>query len=221
MKKVNKVGYKGIIFDLDGTLIDTLEDLSASMNYALTKLGCAVRNQDECRQMIGNGLTKFAERALPEDRMNLRNELMGIMVAHYQQHCLVKTAPYDGILHVVRTLQEKGIQIAILTNKNKKPAEAIVRHFWNDETFDPVVGVCDGRKIKPDPQSTRAILERWKLTASEVIFIGDSEVDIQTANAAGVASVGCEWGFRNREQLLAAGAKTLIQKPEQILDFLS
>ena len=211
--------YKGVIFDLDGTLIDTLDDLSASMNYALTKLGCAGRNRDECRQMIGNGLTKFAERALPRDRMDLHGELLEIMVSHYQHHCLVKTAPYEGIRDVVRTLQDKEIRMAVLTNKNQKPAEAIIEHFWDNETFNPVVGMCDGRKVKPDPESTLEILGQWQLTASEVIFIGDSEVDIQTAISAGVTSAGCEWGFRDKEQLLAAGADTLIQKSIQILDF--
>ena len=211
--------YKGVIFDLDGTLIDTLEDLTASMNYALVKLGCNQRRREECRQMIGNGLIKFAERALPEDRKGLRDKLLEIMVTHYQQHCLVKTAPYEGIQSVVETLGNKGIRMAILTNKNQKPAEAIVTHFWNDGIFNPIVGVCNRRKVKPDPASTLEILEQWQLTVSEVIFIGDSEVDIQTALAAEVACVGCEWGFRDKKQLLDAGAETLIQKPIQILDF--
>jgi phosphoglycolate phosphatase len=107
----------------------------------------------------------------------------------------------------------------VLTNKNQKPAELVVRHFWGDDHFDPVVGFCEGRKVKPEPESTLAIIMQWHLAASEVIFFGDSEVDIQTAHAAGVKSVGCEWGFRVREQLLAAGADLLIQKPIQILDF--
>ena len=213
------MGCEGIIFDLDGTLLDTLDDLTASMNYALVKLGCNPRHREECRRMIGNGLTKFAERALPENRRDLRDELLEIMVVYYQHHCLVKTAPYEGISSVLQTLGDKGIRMAVLTNKNQKPAEAVVTHFWKNGFFDPVVGVCDGRKIKPDPKSTLEILGQWQLTASEVIFIGDSEVDIQTALAAGVASVGCEWGFRDKEQLLAAGAETLIQKPIQILGF--
>ena len=210
---------KGVIFDLDGTLLDTLDDLTASMNYALVKLGCNPRHREECRRMIGNGLAKFAERALPETRRDLREELLEIMVAYYQRHCLVKTAPYEGISYVLQTLSDKGIQMAVLTNKNQKPAETVVAHYWYDGLFDPVVGVCDGRKVKPNPESTLEILEQWQLTASEVIFVGDSEIDIQTALAAGVPSVGCEWGFRDKEQLLAAGAQTLIQKPIQILDF--
>ena len=214
------MGCEGIIFDLDGTLLDTLEDLTASMNYALVKLGCNPRHREECRGMIGNGLTKFAERALPKNRKGLRDELLKIMVTYYQHHCLIKTVPYEGIRSVIGTLSDKGIRMAVLTNKNQKPAETVVTHFWNKGVFGPVVGVRDGRKIKPDPNSTLEILEQWQLNASEVIFIGDSEVDIQTAHAAGVFSVGCEWGFRDTEQLLAAGAKTLIQKPVQILDFL-
>jgi len=214
------VGYKGIIFDMDGTLIDTLDDLTASMNYALGQLGCPARCRDECRRMVGNGLAKFAERALPDDRKDLRDELLAIMVPHYQQHCLDKTAPYEGISQVVRTLRDRGIRMAVLTNKNQAPAEAIIRHFWNDAPFDPVVGICEGRKVKPDPSSVLEILGRWQLNASDVLFIGDSEVDIQTARAAGVASIGCEWGFRDTEQLLAAGAEILIQQPLQIIDII-
>lgn len=221
MKKVSyRVGCKGIIFDLDGTLLDTLGDLTVSMNYGLSRLGCPARRREECRRMIGNGLTKFAERALPENRRNLRDELLKIMVAHYQQHCLVETAPYKGISDVVEALRDKGIRLAVLTNKNQKPAELIIKRFWGEGIFDPVVGICEGRKVKPEPESTLEILEQWQLDASEVIFIGDSEVDIQTVHAAGVTGVGCEWGFRDKEQLLVAGAKILIQKPIQILDFL-
>jgi phosphoglycolate phosphatase len=214
------VTYKGVIFDLDGTLINTLEDLTDSMNYALGKLKCPPRQLDECRRMIGYGLTKFAESALPEGRKNLCDELIGVMVAHYQQHCLIKTAPYDGIMDVVRQLGARGIRMAVLTNKNQKPTEVLLKHFWKDGIFDPIVGMGEGRKVKPNPKSTFEILGQWQLTPSEVIFVGDSEVDIQTAHAAGVTSVGCEWGFRDKQQLLAAGAEILIQKPLQILDYL-
>ena len=175
------MGYKGAIFDLDGTLLDTLEDLTASMNYGLSELGCPIRRREECRRMIGNGLTKFAERALPEDRRELRDNLLKIMTAHYKKHCLVKTAPYEGISHVVQVLSDKGIRLAVLTNKNQKPAELVVRHFGGDGIFDMVVGFCEGRKVKPEPESVLAILQQWQLAASEVIFFGDSEVDIQTA----------------------------------------
>ena len=162
MKKVSyRVGCKGIIFDLDGTLLDTLGDLTASMNYGLSRLGCPTRRREECRRMIGNGLTKFAERALPENRKDLRDELLKIMVAHYQQHCLVETAPYKGISDVVEALRDKGIRLAVLTNKNQKPAELIIKHFWGEGIFDPVVGICEGRKVKPEPESTLEILEQW------------------------------------------------------------
>ena len=214
----NNITCKGIIFDLDGTLIDTLDDLTDSMNYALVELGCPPRQSDQCRRMIGDGLVKFAERALPENCKHLRDELREKMVVYYQKHCLVKTTPYDGMKDLVRVLRDRGIRMAVLTNKNQAPAEKVVSHFWSDGPFDPVVGICEGREVKPDPQTTLEILEQWQLPASEVIFAGDSEVDIQTANAAGVTSVGCEWGFRDREQLLSAGAEILIQKPIQILE---
>ena len=214
------MAYKGVIFDLDGTLINTLEDLTDSMNYGLAELGCPHRSAEECRRMIGDGLKKYAERALPEDRQHLRGKLIEIMVAHYQQHCLIKTAPYEGMTDVIQQLEAKGIRMAVLTNKNQKPSEILLKHFWKEGTFDPIFGIVEGRRVKPNPESTLEILKQWQLTPSEAIFVGDSEVDIQTAHAAGVTSVGCEWGFRNKEQLLKAGAKILIREPIQILAYL-
>lgn len=170
--------------------------------------------------MIGNGLMKFAERALPANQKNLCDELVRIMVSHYQQHCLIKTSPYDGIVDVIEHLMTKKVRMAVLTNKNQKPTEAILEHFWEDGTFDPIVGICQGRKAKPDPESTLGILKQWQLPPSKVIFVGDSEIDVQTALAAGVTPIGCEWGFRDAEQIIAAGAEILIQKPIQILDYL-
>lgn len=212
--------YKGVIFDLDGTLIDTLDDLTDSMNFGLVQIECPVRSRTECRQMVGDGLLKFAERALPEGRKDLRDRLTEIMVEHYREHCLIKTTPFTGIVEVVEQLRQKGIRLAVLTNKNQKPAEAIVKHFFGDGFFDTVIGIHEGRKVKPDPSSTHEILRQWDLSAEQAVFVGDSEVDIQTARAAGVLCVGCEWGFRDREHLLAAGAEILIRRPEQILEII-
>jgi phosphoglycolate phosphatase len=197
---------KGIIFDLDGTLVDTLDDLTDSMNAVLTQLGQPVRSPDECRTMIGHGLHTFAARALGPQQAHLTDTLVARMVDYYQGHCQV--------------LLQRGIRLAVLTNKNQRVAEMICRHYFDPDVFDPVIGAAEGRKVKPDPQTTLDILKQWDLSPDEVLFVGDSEPDIHTAIAAGVRSVGCEWGFRSKDQLLEAGAVIIIQHPNQILEWI-
>ena len=212
---------KGIIFDLDGTLVDTLDDLTDSMNAALRQMGLPVRSVDECRAMIGHGLHTFAERAIGPDYIQLADELVKRMVAHYRDHCLLKTAPYSGMKDVIGILSGQGVRLAVLTNKNQAPAEVICRHYFGPDTFDPIVGAAADRAVKPDPHTTLDILRQWHLIADAVLFVGDSEADVKTAIAAGVRCIACEWGFRSKEQLLQAGAITLIQSPSQILDMIS
>lgn len=209
---------KGIIFDLDGTLVDTLDDLTESMNAGLAALGCATRTPDECRQMIGNGLTKFAERAIGQQNVALRDRLLDAMKTHYRFNCLNKTHPYDGMPEVIETLRQKGLRLAVLTNKNQDPAEVITRHYFGDEAFDPVIGYAPDRPVKPNPQGVSDILRRWQLQPDEVILAGDSETDAETAANAKIRFIGCQWGFRTRKQLIEAGANILIDKPGRILD---
>ena len=211
---------KGIIFDLDGTLVDTLDDLTVSMNYGLRRFGCPERSRDDCRDMIGSGILKFAESALGPEYKHLAESLVEVMIEHYRDHCLVKTVPYPGFPDVLRTLHQMNIRLAILTNKNQQPAEVITRHFFGD-IFATIIGAKNGQKPKPDPQAALKILELWNLEPQEVLFVGDSEADIQTAEAANVRCVACEWGFRSKTQLLAAGAKMFIQHPKQILDLVT
>ena len=211
---------KGILFDLDGTLVDTLDDLTDSMNAALAQLSRPERSPNQCREMIGHGLNKFSERALGDEYIQLAGELLTRMVDYYKDHCLLKTTVYPGMKDVIATLSKRGVRLAVLTNKNQAPAEVMTGHYFGDDTFDPIVGAADGRKVKPDPQITLDILERWGLSADEVLFVGDSEADVQTAINAGIRCLACEWGFRSKEQLIEAGAEILIQQPWQILEYI-
>ncbi|HOK96771.1 MAG TPA: HAD family hydrolase [Anaerohalosphaeraceae bacterium] len=211
---------KGVIFDLDGTLVNTLADLTNAMNFALNELGCPARSSEECRQMIGRGLRNFAYEALPDDKKDLCGQLVERMVSRYQQHCLEETTVYDGIYETVEELARRGLRLAVLTNKKQKPTDLIIRHFFKPGLFNPVIGENDGRKVKPDPQTTLEIIAGWGLTSHEILYAGDSDIDIHTARAAGVQCVGCEWGFRSRRQLLDAGAEILIQQPQQLLNLL-
>jgi phosphoglycolate phosphatase len=214
------LNIKGLIFDLDGTLVDTLDDLTDSMNAALTQVGRPARSADECRAMVGYGLPVFAERALGAEHSHRTDALLTRMVDYYRDHCLLKTTVYDGIKEAIAVLRSRRIRLAVLTNKNQACAEVISRHYFGADTFDPIIGVADGRAAKPDPQTTLDILRQWKLDAAEVAFVGDSETDVQTALAAGVRCIACQWGFRSREQLLAAGANILIVHPAQILNHI-
>ena len=210
---------KGLIFDLDGTLVDTLGDLTDSMNAALGHLGRPQRTADQCRRYIGHGLRKYAERALGPDYIHLTDALMEHMIAHYRGNCLNKTAAFSGMQQTIQTLAAQGLRLAVLTNKNQAPSETITRHFFPG-TFDPIVGAAEGRTPKPDPQTTLDIINGWGVDKNEVLFIGDSEADIQTALNAGIRPIGCLWGFRDTDILRGAGAQTLIQRPPQILDII-
>ena len=212
---------EGIIFDLDGTLVDTLDDLTDSMNYALKTLGFPTHQPEICRTMIGNGLTKFAERALGVEGLAYTGKLLDVMTTHYLDNCLRQTRPYPGLSEVISELRQRRILLGVLTNKNQKPAEKIVNFLFGAGTFDPIIGYQAGQKTKPDPEGIVDILNSWSLSCTQVIMIGDSEVDVQTALAAKIQAVGTSWGFRSREELSLAGADKIIDNPSQILDLLA
>ncbi|MCE5185971.1 MAG: HAD family hydrolase [Planctomycetaceae bacterium] len=211
---------KGILFDLDGTLADTIEDLTDSMNYALTQLGCPTLSIEQCRQMVGSGLKNFASQALPADRQELHPQLMDLMVSRYAEICLDKTMAFAGMNSTLVRLRAQNIQLGVLTNKNQEPAEKIVHHLFGKELFDPIVGLASGRKVKPDPQTTWGIIEHWGLHKDSVLYVGDSDVDVRTAIAAQVRCAACLWGYRSQEQLEAAGATVFIRHPEELLALL-
>jgi phosphoglycolate phosphatase len=211
---------RGMIFDLDGTLVDTIEDLADAMNEGLSSLGCPTLTVEQAAGMVGSGLKNFVSQALPADRQDLQADLLSRMVSFYRQNCLNKTRPYEGLVETLDLLRRKGIRLAVLTNKNQAPAEIIVNHYFGTDLFNPVIGALDGRKVKPDPQTTLEIIQAWGLERSQVLYVGDSDIDVLTAKAAQVTCVACQWGYRSLDQLKAAGAEILIRHPRQLLDFL-
>ena len=200
--------------------MDTLGDLTDAMNAALAQLGRPPHTSEQCRTMIGYGLHTFAEKALGPDHADQTDDLVERMATYYLDHCLVKTIVYEGMFDTIETLSEQGLKLAVLTNKNQKPAEIVTCHYFGHDAFDPIVGAAEGRKTKPDPTATLDILNQWNLSTSDVLFVGDSETDVQTARNAGIRSIGCLWGFRSKEQLTEAGVDILIEHPRQILDYL-
>ena len=215
------MAVKAIIFDLDGTLVDSAADLANAMNFALAKLGRPEHSVEVCKRMVGDGLGMFAQRALGKNRQDLRDEVLLGMKERYRDKCFECSRLYDGIFEVVNKLRAGGIRLAVLTNKDQEDAERIVEHFFGPDTFEYVVGVVGGRGVKPDIGSTMRIVESIGLGCEDFLIIGDSTPDIQTAAAAKIRSVGVSWGFRSREELAEAGADIIIDRPAEILGLVA
>lgn len=212
--------YELVIFDLDGTILDTLEDLADSANHALRMHYFPERTIEEIRSFVGNGIGKLIERAVPDgtDFVVVEKVLADFKV-HYAQHCADKTRPYHGIPELIEKLKNQGYMTAVVSNK----ADFAVRQLCEDYfsgLFDFVVGEREGIRRKPAPDSVLEVLERLHVEKKNALYIGDSEVDIQTADYAGVDQISVEWGFREREYLLSKGAKKIVGSPEEILSIL-
>ncbi len=192
---------KAILFDLDGTLADTLSALAGTANHVLSEAGLETHPVDAYRLFIGNGAKVLMERA--SGRQD--DALLARFIAEYDRRCLNDTPPYDGVIETLDQFKAKGLRLAVVTNKPHAQAVKLVEHLFGDR-FDAVFGnqPCYGRK--PDPQSTLLAMQTLGVTADECVFVGDSAVDVQTAHAAGLPCIGCCFGFRGEAELKAAGA---------------
>lgn len=203
------------IFDLDGTIADTIEDLADAVNYGLRKLNCPEHDINSYKQFVGNGAMKLCFRALPEDKKDMTEKLHDLFREYYDIHYLDKTRLYDGISDVIRTLSDNGVILAVATNKPQDAARKIVAKLLPDVKFVKVLGGCDERPKKPDSAIINEILCGLPEDNS-VYMIGDSNVDIQTAKNCGLISIGCTWGFRGRHELESEGADFIAEKSEDI-----
>ena len=212
---------KLVIFDLDGTLLDTLGDLAAACNYLMQCHGYPVHRLDEYRYMVGNGINKLIERALPESVRSPQRAaaLRPGFIARYREHLCEHTRPYPGIPELLDVLSARGILTAVASNKYHEGTVALVRHFFSRHDFAAVLGQREGVPVKPDPAIVREILSRAGIAAADALYVGDSDVDMCTAANAGVESVGAPWGFRPRAELEAAGAVRMAETPADILLF--
>ena len=207
------------IFDLDGTLLDTLGDLASACNYVLQHNGYPTHPLDSYRYRVGGGINKLIERALPDAVRSARYaaELRPEFIARYREHLSDRTRPYPGIPELLERLESEGILLAVASNKYHEGTRKLVEHFFADRQFLRVSGQRDGVPVKPDPAIVLEILEASGLDAQDAFFIGDSDVDMFTAANAHVESIGVEWGFRPRTELIAAGAGHIARTPEDIL----
>lgn len=208
---------KAVIFDLDGTLTDTLADLTNSVNYALSQFGFPERSEEEVRSFVGNGVRRLINLSVPYGTSEkICEESLNVFKTHYEKNSCVNTKPYDGINEVLEILKNKGIKTAVVTNKVHWAAEEIVRHFF-DGFIDLTVGQIDGVAQKPEPDGIFFALEKLGIAKENAVYVGDSEVDCITAHNAGVPCIGVTWGFREREILEKNGADFIVSEPKEIL----
>ena len=197
---------KAIIFDLDGTLLDTLQDLHAAVNFALHSHGMPERTIDEVRQFVGNGVRRLMELAVPEGEKNPEFEAaFADFKAYYAEHNIDFTKPYDGILDTLKALKEKGFRMAIVSNKLEEATEALRQHFFADY-IETAVGDAPERLRKPAPDGVFEAMHRLGVTKEECVYVGDSDVDYRTAINAGLPCISVLWGFRSRKELESLGA---------------
>ncbi len=213
---------KLVIFDLDGTLLDTVTDLAYSTNYALEQCGFPTHPVSNYKLFVGNGINKLFERALPAEARTEENVLKvrSHFIPYYNDHTMDATAPYPGIPLLLKTLQDKGIRLAVASNKYQAATEMLVNHYFAEFTFTEVLGQRDGIAIKPDPIIVYDILKKAGVTQKDVVYVGDSGVDMQTAKNAAITSIGVTWGFRPQTELEENGASFIAGSAEEVSDLI-
>ncbi len=210
-----------IIFDLDGTLLDTLADLADSANYTIEQMGYSTHPLESYRYFVGNGVPKLLERCLPDDKRNEKNIAAAreIFAEYYSIHFADKTKPYEGVSELLEKLKNSGVKMAVASNKSDEFTQSIVKRFFGD-IFDMVQGGKVDVPKKPAPDIAFGIMERLGAVPENTYFAGDSNVDMYTAKNAGITAIGCLWGFRTKEELLDSGANFLAEKPSDICDII-
>ena len=213
---------KLVIFDLDGTLLDTIADLAGATNYALTQLGYPTHDTDTIRTFVGNGINKLLERALPANEQTEENvmRMRSYFVPYYDAHNADLSSPYPGIEVLLQSLQEKGIEIAVASNKYQEATTKLVKHYFPTVQFAEVLGQRENIPVKPHPTIVFDILNKTGIDKKDVLYVGDSGVDMQTAQNAEVDAIGVTWGFRPRTELENFRPMGLIDKAEELLEFI-
>jgi phosphoglycolate phosphatase len=219
------MAYKGVIFDLDGTLLNTLQDLTDSVNAALTRAGLPLHSADEYKYFVGDGVEELARRVLPEVMRN--GEAIAGLVAdirqEYSRRWADTTRPYEGIPELLDALRTRGIKMSVLSNKPEDSTRATVSRLldrWQSD-FDMVIGVSPSVPRKPDPTAALNMAKQMGIPPQQMIYVGDTDTDMKTAVAAGMYPVGALWGYRTAEELKANGARILLRRPAELLTILN
>ena len=214
---------KAVIFDLDGTLLDTLEDLANACNYALRSCGYKEHLVKDYVRFVGSGRYILIQRIVPEEykeNKDVINKVLALFDEYYGEHMIDNTKPYDGIDDMIQSLKERNIKLAVVSNKPDEFAGDVVKKYFGDD-FEITYGQRPNHAVKPDPRTVYEVIEYLNINKEECIYVGDSDVDMNTATNAEVKSVGVAWGFRGSEELKKAGADYIIEKPSELLDILN
>lgn len=209
-----------VIFDLDGTLLNTIADLAEAANHALRECGFPQHSPAAYPYFVGNGVTRLLERVLPEDERTPENveAMRHHFMDYYGSHLTNHTAPYPGISELLRSLRDNNIEIAVASNKYQKAVTELINTFFPDVEWAAVHGQREGIPVKPDPSIVFSILSECPTPKSQVIYVGDSGVDMETARRAAVTSVGVSWGFRSEKELRDHFADFIVSDPDRILE---
>ncbi|MGL5980144.1 MAG: HAD family hydrolase [Phocaeicola sp.] len=213
---------KLIIFDLDGTLLNTIGDLAAAVNHALTHYGYPTHTEDACRFFVGNGITKLLERALPADKQTPQEveRLMAQFLPYYNAHSTDLTAPYAGTIELLKKLQAEGYKLAVASNKHQSGTSELVALYFAGIEFCSVLGQREGVETKPHPTIVYETIATAGVTPEETLYVGDSNVDMETAQNAGVDALGVAWGFRPRAELEAYKPLAVIDVAAELMNYL-
>ena len=212
---------RAVVFDLDGTLLNTLEDLASATNWALRHNGLPERTIDEVRRFVGNGVRRLIERAVPEGTEAAELEtVFADFKAYYVDHCQDCTCLYDGISEMLVELKSTGYKLAIVSNKLQAGVDELYERFFR-ETIDVAIGEREGVRRKPAPDMVETALKELGVAADGAVYVGDSDVDLQTARNSGLACVSVLWGFRDRDFLVEHGATCMVERPDEIVSLLN
>jgi len=213
--------FRAALFDLDGTLADTLADLANATNHALTTLGCPVHPLAAYRYFVGDGARNLCLRVLPADRRHLADDALRLMRTHYEAHYFDETKLYPGILELVVALHGRGLKLAVLSNKPDAFTKRVIEHYFRPSPFDIVRGQTADIPLKPDPTAARQIASELGILPAQWLYLGDTNTDMHTAHNAGMYAVGVLWGFRERAELVESGAERVVAAPKDVLQLLA
>jgi len=214
------MNIRAVLFDLDGTLADSLADLATATNHALKQLGFPTHSVDSYRYRVGDGARELCARALPADKQDLQDEVLRRMRQHYDRHCFDQTRLYDGIPELVSALAQRRLHLAVLSNKPDPFTKRMIAHFFQPSPFAIVRGQLPDVPIKPNPTAALQIAKELGAPPADWLYLGDTNTDMLTARAAGMHPVGVLWGFRERDELVASGAEHIVAKPADVLPLL-